>query len=106
MLDKRDFSPVGYRRFNKHSGKEVEEKIKKGQTQEITEPDESAAAPRRSAQIIDLAALLRKSLDQGGSGRKPGARRVSHARRSAKANAGPVSSPLARAKAAARRKRA
>jgi DNA end-binding protein Ku len=24
MLDKRDFSPVGYKRFNKRSGKEVE----------------------------------------------------------------------------------
>ena len=84
----------------------IEEKIKKGQTKEITEPDESAETPRRSAQIIDLAALLRKSLDLGGSGRKPGARRVSHATRSAKANAGPVTSPPARAKAAARRKRA
>jgi DNA end-binding protein Ku len=63
----------------------IEEKINQGQTKEITEPDESVQPPRRSAQIIDLVALLRKSLDQGAPGRKPGARRVSSVKRSPKA---------------------
>jgi DNA end-binding protein Ku len=83
----------------------IKEKIRRGQTKEITEPDAVAEAPRKSAQIIDLAALLRKSLDQGGSGRKPAARRVA-TRRSAKANSGSVASARARVKTAARRKRA
>jgi DNA end-binding protein Ku len=84
----------------------IEEKIKKGQTKEITEPDESAEPPRRSAQIIDLAALLRKSLEQDAPGRKPGARRVSNSRGSATPNRGSVSTTPTRAKAAAKRKRA
>jgi len=84
----------------------IEEKVQKGQTQEITEPEESAEPPRKSAQIIDLAALLRKSLDQGGSGRKPGARRVANSTRSAKAKPRSVASTPARARTAARRKRA
>jgi DNA end-binding protein Ku len=77
----------------------IEDKIKKGQTKEITEPEEATEAPRRSAQIIDLATLLRKSLDLGNIGRKPGARRVPKKARRA-------SSTPARASSPARRKRA
>jgi DNA end-binding protein Ku len=85
----------------------IEEKIEKGQTKEITEPDASAEAPRKSAQIIDLAALLRKSLErQGGPGRKPGARRVSNTKHSATVNRGLPSSTPAPSKATVRRKRA
>jgi len=85
----------------------IEEKIKNGQTKEITEPDASAEAPRKSAQIIDLAALLRKSLEQQGRpGRKPGARRVSSTKHSATTERGLPSSTPARPKATVRRKRA
>jgi len=43
----------------------VKEKIKAGQTEEITEPDEKEkAAPRRSAEVIDLMSLLKNSIDR------------------------------------------
>ncbi len=44
----------------------VKQKIKEGKTSEITEP-ERAEGMRRSAQVIDLAALLKQSLNKGGS---------------------------------------
>lgn len=47
----------------------VKQKIKSGQTKEAAEPDE-AEAPRRSADVIDLTALLRESV-RGHSGRQP-----------------------------------
>jgi DNA end-binding protein Ku len=81
----------------------IEEKIKKGQTQEITEPEEPAATPHKSAQIIDLAALLRKSLEQGGHAPKP-ARRAPSAGRST--TRGTTSPAPARSKSAVRRKSA
>jgi len=42
----------------------IEEKVKAGQTEELTEPDKEAT-PRRTAQVIDLAELLKKSLAKG-----------------------------------------
>jgi DNA end-binding protein Ku len=44
----------------------INEKIKKGETKQITEPDASDTEKPRSAQVIDLAALLQQSL-KGGS---------------------------------------
>lgn len=43
----------------------IEEKIQSGQTHELTEAEETAA-PRESAKVIDLMALLKKSIDQRG----------------------------------------
>ena len=55
----------------------IEEKIKRGETEQITEADESDAATPRSAQVIDLAALLQKSLAADGrAGKKLDTRRV------------------------------
>jgi len=52
--------------------KRVREKIKKGQTHEITQAsDEGEEAPRAS-NVIDLAALLQKSLAGGGKGARSG----------------------------------
>jgi DNA end-binding protein Ku len=48
----------------------IKEKIKKGETKQITEPDASDGDKPRSAQIIDLAALLQQSLKTGGRGAK------------------------------------
>ena len=43
----------------------IEEKIKAGQTEEITEP-EKEAHERKGAEVVDLMALLRKSVASGG----------------------------------------
>jgi DNA end-binding protein Ku len=48
----------------------IDEKIKKGETKQITEADEDAGDKPRSAQVIDLAALLQQSLKGGGRGAK------------------------------------
>ena len=44
----------------------INEKIKKGETKQITEAGEANGDKPRSAQVIDLAALLRQSLKTGG----------------------------------------
>jgi DNA end-binding protein Ku len=54
----------------------IKEKIKKGQTEEITEPEKEKKQP---AEVIDLMALLKKSVEQKG---KP-ARRPARAKRRA-----------------------
>jgi DNA end-binding protein Ku len=51
----------------------IHEKIKKGETRQITEPDADEKEAPRSAQVIDLAALLKQSIDKGGSRRKAAA---------------------------------
>jgi DNA end-binding protein Ku len=52
----------------------VREKIKKGQTKEITTRDKAAEGEPRSAQVIDLAQLLKESLAKGASGKRLPAR--------------------------------
>jgi len=52
----------------------IKEKIKLGQTKEITKPESEGKAAPRSAEVIDLAALLKQSLEKGGTERKPAAR--------------------------------
>jgi DNA end-binding protein Ku len=51
--------------------KRIEEKIKAGQTEEITEPQKEER-PSKGAEVVDLMALLRKSVE--GGGRKGAAR--------------------------------
>ncbi len=50
--------------------KRINEKIKKGETKEITKPEGDEDEAPRSAKVIDLAALLQKSLGDGGARRK------------------------------------
>ena len=50
--------------------KRINEKIKKGETKEITKPTGDEDEEPRSAKVIDLAALLQKSLGDGGTRRK------------------------------------
>jgi DNA end-binding protein Ku len=52
----------------------IEEKIKNGETKEITAPEKGESERPRSAQVIDLAALLQQSLKSGSQARKPAAR--------------------------------
>jgi DNA end-binding protein Ku len=64
----------------------VEEKVKAGQTEEITEPEEKER-PAKSADVIDLMALLKRSVE--GNGRRAGAhRRASTARKAARGASG------------------
>ena len=52
----------------------IHEKIKLGQTKEITKPEAAEKGAPRSAEVIDLAALLKQSLGKGVAERKPPAR--------------------------------
>ena len=42
----------------------IQEKVRKGQTQEITPPEKAAEEPAAGAEVIDLMALLRKSVER------------------------------------------
>jgi DNA end-binding protein Ku len=85
----------------------IEEKIKKGETKEITEPDAEETKAPRSAQVIDLAALLKQSLDKGGPRRKAAdARRSPGPEASRKTALRVVVSARGSAKAPAKRNRA
>jgi DNA end-binding protein Ku len=53
---------------------QIRKKIKRGQTKEITPPDATREEAPRSAQIIDLADLLKKSLGRPAAKRKSPAR--------------------------------
>jgi DNA end-binding protein Ku len=53
----------------------IREKVKAGETREITEPEEGAKEPRKSAEVIDLMSLLKRSVEEGtGKSRKRPAR--------------------------------
>jgi len=56
----------------------VKEKIKKGQTKEITEASDDGEVTSRPSNVIDLSALLKKSLDSGG--RRPKVKGKPHLR--------------------------
>jgi DNA end-binding protein Ku len=60
--------------------KRIEEKIKAGQTEAITAP-EKEERPAKGAEVIDLMALLKKSVEGGRKERKP--RRAARKRRAA-----------------------
>jgi DNA end-binding protein Ku len=55
--------------------KRIEEKIRKHQTHTLT-PASKEREPRQSAQVIDLMAVLKKSLDESGKGGGNGSRRA------------------------------
>ena len=57
----------------------IHEKIKRGQTKEITKPEVAEKGAPRSAEVIDLAALLKQSLGKGSVERKPPARAAQEA---------------------------
>jgi DNA end-binding protein Ku len=53
----------------------IRKKVKAGETKELTEPEDEEQAPRKSAEVIDLMALLKRSVAQeGGKVRKRPAR--------------------------------
>jgi DNA end-binding protein Ku len=73
-------------------------KIKAGKTHVLTEPGEKP--PRESAKVIDLMSLLKQSIEQRGSARKPAAKPPAKKRTAAK------KAPARKSGAAARRKAA
>lgn len=73
-------------------------KIKAGKTHVLTEPGEKP--PRESAKVIDLMSLLKQSIEQRGSVRKPAAKPPAKKRTAAK------KAPARKSGAAARRKAA
>jgi DNA end-binding protein Ku len=60
----------------------VEEKVNAGRTEEITEP-EAGERPAKRADVIDLMALLKRSVEEKGGGRAGGHRRASGGRKAA-----------------------
>jgi DNA end-binding protein Ku len=61
-----DWKPERYRdTYHEDLMKRIEEKIKAGQTEEITEPEKEERATK-GAEVVDLMALLRKSVEGGG----------------------------------------
>jgi DNA end-binding protein Ku len=65
----------------------IKEKVKAGETEEVTEPDEEKKEPRKSAEVIDLMSLLKRSVEEQGTGksrkrpaRARGSRRARHHR--------------------------
>ena len=61
-----DWKPERYHdTYHEDLMKRIEEKIKAGETEEITEP-EKEERPAKGAEVVDLMALLRKSVESGG----------------------------------------
>ena len=42
----------------------IRKKVKSGRTTAVEQPEEKTSAPRKSAEVIDLVALLKRSLDK------------------------------------------
>ena len=73
MADK--WQPARYKdKFKDDLLKRIEEKVEAGQTEEITEPETGAREPK-SADVVDLMSLLKKSIEK-----KP-AKRASHGKK-------------------------
>lgn len=56
----------------------IKAKVKAGKTRELTEPEEGKGEARKSAQVIDLMGLLKRSLDERGA--RPNAKRANATR--------------------------
>ena len=101
--------------YNEDLMHRIEEKVKRGQTQELTKPEGEKQA-KRSAKVIDLMELLKQSIDNGGRrARKSGngaakqtasVSKVSDARKARATRTRKTAKPPAAQKTAARRKRA
>jgi DNA end-binding protein Ku len=65
--------------YRKDLMRRIREKVRKRQTHVLTPPAEAEEEPRRTAEIIDLTAILRKSLESRGS--KPAGRKTKRSAR-------------------------
>lgn len=74
MADK--WNPAAFKNtYHADLMRRIREKIKKGETKEITKPSSDDADQPRSAKVINLASLLKESIDQGGTRHKAAAAR-------------------------------
>ena len=72
-----DWAPKKYKdTYREDLLKRIKEKVKAGQTEELTEPEEGAEKPAKGADVIDLMTLLKKSVEK-----KPAARAKRPARK-------------------------
>lgn len=93
-----EWNPERYEDTYRHDlRKRIEEKIKNRETHKLT-PDEKTREPRKSAQVIDLMEVLRKSLKEGG-GKDQGKERSDSAETSSSAPARSSRRPAQRATA-------
>src|SRR4051794_8972075 len=61
-----DWKPEKYHdTYHEDLLKRIEEKVKAGETEEVTEPEKEDREPKR-AEVVDLMALLKKSVESGG----------------------------------------
>ncbi|MBP0636509.1 Ku protein [Cupriavidus sp. AcVe19-6a] len=82
-----DWNPEQYRdTYRDDMMARIEAKIESGKTHQLTQPTEDEEAPRRGAKVIDMVALLRKSLGERGKddGGKSGGKSDDKSRRRAK----------------------
>jgi DNA end-binding protein Ku len=75
-----EWKPAKYRdTYREDLLKRIKEKVKAGQTEELTEPEKGAQKPAKSAEVIDLMTLLKKSVEKkpkpAKRARRAGARR-------------------------------
>ena len=101
--------------YNEDLMRRIEEKVKRGETQELTKP-EGEKETTRSAKVIDLMELLKQSIDSGGKRARKSANgaakekasvsQVSDARNARAKRARKTAKPATEQKSAARRKRA
>ena len=67
------WNPVSFKdTYHQDLMRRIREKVKKGQTKEITQPSSDDSEEPRSSKVIDLAALLKQSIDGGGQRRTAG----------------------------------
>jgi DNA end-binding protein Ku len=83
--------------------KRIEEKVKHGETKELTEPEKEAGG-RKKAEVIDLMELLKRSIDKGG--KKPAQTATERAAAAKKPASKARTTRHGREKASAKRKRA
>lgn len=70
-----DWEPEQYRdTYRDDLMARIEEKIESGNTHQLTQPAEEEETPRQGAKVIDMVALLRKSLDHRGKAEEEPAR--------------------------------
>jgi len=70
-----DWDPSAYKNtYHEDLMHRIDEKVKKGETHELTKPSDDDAGERRTAKVIDLASLLKQSID-GSAPRRSGAHR-------------------------------